>query len=81
MSRWNRTRVTGTSATTESNGFVDSWSLFYIPNKVLDFISKLLMFLRESLERHFPKLVVMFLFLPFVVALFVFGLVARNLGS
>ena len=69
----NKTKVTQTKAITARKGVVNHLPLFFILNKGLDFITLWLMLLRDSLKRHFPKLVFLLLFLPFAVTAFLFG--------
>jgi hypothetical protein len=77
----NKTKVTETNAITASKGTVDHLSLFFVLNKAVDFITLWLMLLRISLERHFPKLVVLLLFLPFAVTVFLLGWLLTTLSS
>jgi hypothetical protein len=81
MNRSNKTKTTRTNAKTAREGFLDHLSLFFVLNKGFDFISSWLMLLRVSLGRHFPKSVVVLLFLPFAVPVFLFGWLLVNLGS
>ena len=54
---------------------------FVLLCKALDFILLRLVDLRVLLERHFPKIVVILLFLPFVVLVFLFGWLMITLVS
>jgi hypothetical protein len=58
---------------------INSHLLFYLLTRELDFLSFWLMRFRVSLERHFPKLAVTLLFMPFAVIVFLFGWVLVNL--
>jgi hypothetical protein len=70
-----------TNATLASNGIVNHLSFFFVLSKGLDFLSFWLTLLRASLERHFPKLFVALLFLPFAATVFLLGWMIVNLGS
>jgi hypothetical protein len=59
----------------------DSFVIILGFGKVLNFILLWLGRLRLLLERHFPKYVVMLLFLPFAVLFFLFGWLMITLVS
>jgi hypothetical protein len=73
MKERNKTKVTGIHTITAGEVPIDHWTLFFRLNKALDYISLSLILLRDRLGRHFPKLIVFFLFLPFAAIIFLFG--------
>jgi hypothetical protein len=74
-----KTEVIVTNQVTPNHGVVNHLSFFCVLNKGLDFFSFWLMFLRATLEKHFPKLVVTLLFMPFAMIVFLFGWLLVNI--